>query len=334
MPEHEDVQRAQVQHRARLLALPNVIGLGIGLKTVRGRREDLLCLTALVRRKLPRAALEPEDVIPDEVEGIITDVLEVGEIRAQVSRSARYRPAPGGVSIGHPRVTAGTLGCIVRDRSTGDALILSNNHVLADCNRASPGDTILQPGVADGGREPEDGIGALERFGEILFARQPATCGLANGLVRAVNSVAAWGGFHHRLEAWREDALAINRIDAAVARPQEESDVLAEVLEIGQVSGTRLPELGLRVRKSGRSSGLTNGEITVLDTTLRVSYGERTAQFQGQVVTTPMSRPGDSGSLLVESGGPRAVGLLFAGSDLATIYNPIEDVLRTLAVDL
>jgi hypothetical protein len=47
-----------------------------------------------------------------------------------------------------------------------------------------------------------------------------------------------------------------------------------------------------------------------------------------------MSRPGDSGSILVETGGPRAVGLLFAGSDLATIYNPIDDVLRVLAVEL
>jgi hypothetical protein len=47
-----------------------------------------------------------------------------------------------------------------------------------------------------------------------------------------------------------------------------------------------------------------------------------------------MSRPGDSGSVLVEAGGPRAVGLLFAGSDLATIYSPIDDVLRALAVEL
>lgn len=142
------------------------------------------------------------------------------------------------------------------------------------------------------------------------------------------------GGFHHRLEAWRDDPQAVNRIDAAVARPQDEADVLAEVLEIGPIHGTRPAELGLRVRKSGRSSGLTTGEITVLETTITVGYGDSTAQFSGQIVTTAMSRPGDSGSVLVESGGPRAVGLLFAGSDLATIYNPISDVLRALAVEL
>jgi len=334
VPEHDEVKRIQVQHKAALLALPNVIGLGIGLKTVQGRRGDELCLAALVRRKLPRAALEPESVIPDELDGVATDVVEVGDVRAQVSRTSRHRPAPGGVSLGHTRVTAGTFGCIVRDRSTGDALLLSNNHVLADCNRGQPGDAILQPGTADGGSEPADVIAALERFGEIQFTRQPATCQLASGFVRVVNALAAWGGFHHRLEAWREDPLAVNRIDAAAARPNDENDVLAEVLEIGPIKGTRAPELGLRVRKSGRSSGLTTGEIYVIETTLTVGYGESTAQFSGQIVTTPMSRPGDSGSILVETGGPRAVGLLFAGSDLATIYNPIDDVLRALAVEL
>jgi hypothetical protein len=334
VPEHDEVERVQVEHKATLLALPNVIGLGIGLKTVQGRRGGDLCLAALVRRKLPRAALEPEAIIPDELDGVATDVVEVGDVQAQASRTSRQRPAPGGVSLGHTRVTAGTFGCLVRDRSTGDALLLSNNHVLADSNRGQPGDAILQPGTADGGSEPDDVIAVLERFGEIQFTRQPATCALASWLVRAVNALVAWGGFHHRLEAWREDPLAVNRIDAAVARPNDENDVLAEVLEIGPITGTRAPELGLRVRKSGRSSGLTSGEISVVETTITVGYGESTAQFGGQIVTTPMSRPGDSGSILVETGGPRAVGLLFAGSELATIYNPIDDVLRALAVEL
>ena len=334
MSEHAELKRVQIHHQAMLLAMPNVIGVGIGLKSVQGRRGDRLCLAALVRRKLPRAALEAEALVPEELDGVPTDVVEVGDVRAEAVRTSRQRPAPGGVSFGHVRVTAGTFGCVVRDRASGDALLLSNNHVLADSNQGQPGDAIVQPGAADGGREPSDVIAALERFGEIQFSRQPSTCSLASGLVRVVNRLAAWGGFHHRLEAWREDALAVNRIDAAVARPYDEHDVLAEVLEIGPLSGTRPPELGLKVRKSGRTTGLTTGEIAVLEATITVGYGDRTAQFAGQIVTTPMSRPGDSGSLLVEVGGPRAVGLLFAGSDQATLYNPIDEVLRALAVEL
>lgn len=334
MSEHAEVKRAQIRHQAALLAKPNVIGLGIGLKAVAGRRTERLCLATLVRRKLPRAALEAEALIPDQVDGIPTDVVEAGEVRALAGRTTRLRPAPGGVSLGHVLVTAGTLGCIVRDRATGEALILSNNHVLANGNQAEPGDPILQPGAIDGGQEPADVLAALERFGEIQFMRQPATCPVARGLVRAANALAAWAGFHHRLEAWREDPLAVNRIDAAVARPLVEGDVLPEVLDIGPVRGTRPAELGLKVRKSGRSSGLTSGEIIVLDATITVGYGESTARFSGQIVTTAMSQPGDSGSVLVESGGPRAVGLLFAGSDQVTLHNPIEAVLSALAVEL
>jgi len=332
--EHAEVRRAQLRHQAALLAKPNVVGLGIGLKTVRGRRGERLCLAALVRRKVPRAALDPEALIPDQVEGVPTDVIEVGEVRALSTRTTRLRPAPGGVSLGHVLVTAGTLGCVVRDRASGDALILSNNHVLADANQASPGDAILQPGAIDGGHDPADVIAALERFSVIQFAREPATCPVARGLVQLINMLAAWTGFNHRLEAWREDPVAVNRIDAAVARPFDENDVLPEVLEIGPVRGTRPAELGLKVRKSGRSSGLTMGEVTVLDATITVAYGERTARFAGQIVTTPMSHPGDSGSVLVEAGGTRAVGLLFAGSDQVTLHNPIESVLSALAVEL
>ena len=40
------------------------------------------------------------------------------------------RPAPSGISIGHIDITAGTLGGLVRDRESGDVVILSNNESL------------------------------------------------------------------------------------------------------------------------------------------------------------------------------------------------------------
>src|SRR4030067_2386517 len=98
----------------------------------------------LVRQKVPPAALTAETMVPREINGVRTDIIQVGEIRALQSRTDRWRPAPGGVSIGHFRITAGTFGCVVRDRASGSRLILSNNHVLANSNDASPGDAILQ----------------------------------------------------------------------------------------------------------------------------------------------------------------------------------------------
>jgi hypothetical protein len=94
----------------------------------------------------------------------------------------------------------------------------------------------------------------------------------------------------------------------------------------------RPARLLMPVRKSGRSTGLTTGQITVIDTTVNVSYGEKSAQFEGQIVTGPMSAPGDSGSLLVAGDSLHAVGLLFAGSDQSTVFNPIQDVLDGLDV--
>jgi hypothetical protein len=72
----------------------------------------------------------------------------------------------------------------------------------------------------------------------------------------------------------------------------------------------------------------------VLQATVDIRYGERSARFEDQIVSTGMSKPGDSGSLLVAGEALQAVGLLFAGSDQATIYNPIAAVLRALDVEL
>jgi hypothetical protein len=141
-------------------------------------------------------------------------------------------------------------------------------------------------------------------------------------------------GSKHRLQAIRADPAAINRVDAALARPTEDSIVSDEIVDIGRVSGTLPASLGLAVRKSGRTTGLTTGEITVIEATVDVGYDERLARFEGQLLTGPMSEPGDSGSLLVAADSLQAVGLLFAGSTQTTIYNPIADVLSALAVTL
>ena len=151
MSSDQKITQAKLLHQDEILSKPNVIGVGTGLKESKGRMTDEVCVVALVRRKVPKAALSKENMVPRELEGVSTDVIEVGLLRAAQSRTDRWRPVPGGVSLGHYKVTAGTLGTAVRDRATGDRLILSNNHVLANANEALIGDQILQPGALDGG---------------------------------------------------------------------------------------------------------------------------------------------------------------------------------------
>ena len=111
-----------------------------------------------------------------------------------------------------------------------------------------------------------------------------------------------------------------------------------EIRSIGQVSGTKPPALGMRVRKVGRTTDYTEGTITLLNATVNVAYntskGSRTGRFTGQVITEAMSQGGDSGSLIVDMNENRAVGLLFAGSNLATIFTPIDRVLDALNANL
>ncbi len=331
----EQVAQARETHKRLILEKPNVVGVGIGYKQAGQRVTSQLSVVALVRRKVPRAGLDPMDLVPSQVGGVATDVVEVGDLRPMQARTSRFRPAAGGVSVGHYKVTAGTLGCVVRDRSSGKRLILSNNHVLADSNSGSPGDLILQPGTIDGGREPGDVIGHLERFVPLRFTSEPGRCAAARAVVTVGNAVARLLGSRHRLQTYWYDPQASNEVDAAVARPLEDALIRDDILEVGTVSGRALARLAMAVRKSGRSTGFTTGQVTVLETTVNVDYGlGRSATFENQIVTTPMSGPGDSGALLVDGTSPLALGLLFAGSEKATLYCPIQAVLEALDVTL
>lgn len=329
-----EVKYVKEIHKDDLLKKPNVVGAGVGYRQKNGKTTNELVIVAMVTQKLPRAGLKPGDLLPSKVQGVPVDVVQVGRLRAHTDPTVRWRPAPGGVSIGHYQVTAGTLACIVKDRKTGGRLILSNNHVLANSNNARKGDPILQPGAADGGTGGDDVIAYLERFIEIEFTSGPANCRIASALASLANGVAALLGSSHRLQAIQKNPSATNLVDAALARPIDEGLVREDILEIGVLDGVYPARLGLGVRKFGRTTGLTTGIIQVMDATVTVMYGAQEARFEDQLVTTPMSEPGDSGSVVVDRESLLAVGLLFAGSDQATILNPMQSVLDALEVVL
>ena len=70
---------------------------------------------------------------------------------------------------------------------------------------------------------------------------------------------------------------------------------------------------------------------------MNVNYGGgQVAKFCNQVITTNMSAGGDSGSMVLTREGccRIAVGLLFAGSSVATIVNQIENVRALLRVEV
>lgn len=88
------------------------------------------------------------------------------------------------------------------------------------------------------------------------------------------------------------------------------------------------------VKKGWHTTNLTVGRITAINATVDVGYGGgQVARFTDQIVTTNISAGGDSDSLVVTLDNI-AVGLLFAGSSVATIVNQIENVRALLRVEV
>lgn len=352
----QEVFQAKAQVEEDLLAKPNVVGVAVGYKGDKTATEGELSVVVLVERKLPLAALSASEVVPKQVDGVRTDVFEVGYLRAYDTPRDRFRPTiPSGVSIGHYKITAGTLGTIVTDRRTGEKLILSNNHVLANSNDALIGDPILQPGPADGGQNPGDMVARLERFTRLRYIGDPEGplpptpdpgpgspgCDILIVLVNILNALGALLGSSSQLTTVPKAAptpaapqAVDNLVDCAVAKPINPDAFTGEIRGIGTISGTKAATLGMRVRKSGRTTDYTEGTVTLLNATVNVAYGAKTARFTGQVITEAMSQGGDSGSLIVDKTENKAVGLLFAGSSVATIFNPIDAVLDALQVNI
>ena len=302
--------------RERLLpADPRITTIGLGYRTQAGRETREICVQIGVEEKLPPNSLDRSVMLPRAIqpaagslERVRVDVVGTGVLSRLdavptaialtgaltlpgFDLRARVRPAVPGCSIGHLRTTAGTLGAVLTDRRRR-RFLLSNNHVLANENEARPGDPILQPGPADGGAEADGVIGHLHSFVPL-------------------------------------DPEGLNEVDCALAAAERDRDLAPAIYGLGTVIGTGPLELGQKVRKCGRTTGLTAGRVRRVAITARIHYGCGVLVFSGLAETAGMSAPGDSGSLLVDDVN-RAVGLLFAGSPVLTLFCPIEAVVKGL----
>jgi len=321
------VTKAKSRHLNTILKLANVVGAGVGYKVTQTGRTDEMSIMVAVSRKLPKGELRPADLVPRHIDGVRTDVIETGRLRALSAPRDRMRPAQPGSSIAHFECTAGTFGCLVK--RDGEQFILSNNHVLATLNQAKVGDPILQPGPTDGGTMA-DQIATLADFVPIDFGDEEPDCQWATWLEQALNTLAQMTNSAHRLQAIKLTP-GMNKVDAALARPLSPDLVRPEILDIGLPAGVGEATLGTRVKKSGRTTGFTTGAIQTIDMTVQIDYDGPVATFHGQLLATPMSQRGDSGSVVLDQQN-RVVGLLFAGSDRATMINPIDQVLKALRV--
>ena len=299
-PDSPGLERAidVANENAGLVDRIGIVGIGVGTDS----GGD-----AVIRILLDRPGIRG---LPTELDGVPVETEVTGMIVARChSTTDLCRPASNGTSVGHTSVTAGTIGAIVAKNN--QTFILSNNHVLANANSASTGDTIIQPGDFDGGTAPADTIGTLEEFVEINF----------NG--------------------------TDNTVDAAIALVDSNDVTNATLVGLAGGYGSPLTTPGAAVLNStvfkcGRTTGCTDGPVTLTNATLNVCYQSRgpfrcslLATFTGQIGIgdADFSAGGDSGSMIV-NGSNEPVALLFAGNSSMTFANPIGPVLSQLGVTI
>lgn len=286
---------------------PRTVALGVARK---GKRDFQLAVR-LQQRGLEASA--EVDRITRQAHGEV-DLRYIGQVnkRSIPWYQKRQRPLLIGSSIGHFKITAGTLGCFVRRRDSGSICILSNNHVLANENKAKKGDAILQSGAIDGGRLPDDAVGKLVSFERL----RPHVRNLLDCAIATVNE--------------------------NIAMEQTKLRGLGTLKGMGDA----FLDEGESVAKIGRTTGVTHGRVTAFELdNVVVRYDMGNLRFDNQVEiegtgTGPFSDGGDSGSLIATAD-QRGVALLFAGGDQGgangqglTFANPLHAVLDALDADL
>lgn len=151
---------------------PNITSVGVGLKNGDGP----ISLQFTVGEKGDSAIEElgsdpiPETITLADGTSVPTDVIqrsykpafELVVPEALDDRRVRRDPLQPGISISHPKGTAGTIGLIVFDRASGAPCVLSNWHVLHG-NGGAIGDTIVQPGPFDDNNVAGNAAGKLLR---------------------------------------------------------------------------------------------------------------------------------------------------------------------------
>lgn len=250
---------------------------------------------------------EHRDSIPEKIKGVETEVIVTGRFMAYglqrtpqqsiaplmgKSRTSRWEELVGGISIGNEKSSgAGTLAVVFHNWwPQAYDYMLSCTHVLAldDYGRHLPkGTDIIQPGKYDGGK---DVVGYLYKISKLRFG-------------------------------WKS-IIFPNYIDASIAKVT--SDCHCQAVLDSNNKDTYLVSLGIHapwrgetVRKSGRTTGVTQNVVERTHATVIIWYqfanGLKYARFKDQImVKQPFSDSGDSGSFVDKDG--YFVGLVHAGS--------------------
>lgn len=279
--------------------------IGVGIST---DRTVILVYVRVGEGEIPILPGMPETLGGYPVRLVPVDAAVRSPDATGTETRTRQRPVCGGISAAHHETPAGTLGAVVYDRKTGEPMLLSNNHIFAQCSsdaeaRAQVGDPILQPSRLDGGG-PDDTVGELARW------------------------------VPYRVQGK-------NYVDAAVAAPRSGVRVDPRVFvgdEMVAIAGARAVSRPTRVRMCGRTTGCGWGEVVDWDFATVMDYptGESILYTDQLLISIPADA-GDSGAVLLDEEN-YAIGLLngttvIDGRQYA-VANKIRNVIEALDLEL
>jgi hypothetical protein len=297
---HEELRLLMERIRGQYRGRPGLVGMSVGFKSVAGGKIPELAVRFHV---LHKGNVSPADLLPKEIGGAKTDVVETRmalEAGLKEQLVADFGPPDGehcynvvgGISIGLTRdsATGGTLGVVVLENGTNRKMMLSNRHVL--CGKdgketigANNGDQICQP------------------------SRMLTWLGTASSCARVVQA---------RAGSYPENPVGGEQqygMDAAVAvfGSWLRKATAGQIKDVGQVvySGTinlrpSVPgTAGTIVRKRGRTSKLTSGEVDSVTYATNFDFGGKIGnrEMQNQIIVVPsppaewFSADGDSGAV-------------------------------------
>lgn len=168
----EELTQLHKEVEAELKKIPGVVAVGFGYKERNNRLTTEVAFRVYVLSKKDKAAIPADQLIPGEIRGFKTDVLEREVTKQQSDEyvNQRYRPVVGGIAIsvsyknsaamantspmaaGSPFTNKGTLGCIAQVKKTKQIVLLSNYHVLHA--HANTGGFVYQPKFDDDEANP------------------------------------------------------------------------------------------------------------------------------------------------------------------------------------
>jgi len=264
--------------RDRLMALPNVVQLGVALKETGGELTDQVVIRVSVTEKVPASRLSPDQLVPAEIDGLRTDVI-VHRRRVPVigfddeNDDKNYSPKVGGSRIGNDAgLHLGTLGCFAK-MADGSTVFLSNYHVLYD------------GGVSNGAKigQPEYSASCCctcNKIGVLVDGDPDLDCAIA------------------KLDAGVPFVPKVRKIKRPDGTVELDGFIVGT---IQPVPGTIASVAGEEVWKVGSRTGLTRGIVSQVSPDVEI---KPKAPF------TRVADHGDSGSVVVERGSRNVVALL------------------------